>query len=89
MLFRSNPGPLFRARGVEVSGARLVGARHLKAQLRSADATVDAIGFGFADRFDPETFGAGRWDALFRLERNEWRGEARVQAKLADLRPAS
>ena len=84
-----NPGPLFRARGVEVSGARRVGAHHLKAQLRSADAAVDAIGFGLADRFAPEMFGAGTWDVLFRLERNEWRGEARVQAKLADLRPAS
>ncbi|MGB1655760.1 MAG: single-stranded-DNA-specific exonuclease RecJ [Longimicrobiales bacterium] len=84
-----NPGPLFRARRVEVSGARLVGAHHLKAQLRSTDAAIDAIGFGFADRFDPGMFGAGTWDVLFRLERNEWRGEARVQAKLADLRPAS
>jgi len=84
-----NPGPLFRARAVEISGARVVGANHLKAELRAPDAAVDAIGFGFADRFDPETLGAGTWDVLFRLERNEWRGEARVQAKLADLRPAS
>ena len=27
--------------------------------------------------------------ALIRLERNEWRGEVRVQARLADLKPAS
>ena len=84
-----NAGPLFRTRGVQVSGARIVGANHLKAELRSSSALVDAIGFGFADRFDVDSLRSGRWDVLFRLERNEWRGNVRVQARLADLRPAS
>jgi single-stranded-DNA-specific exonuclease len=84
-----NAGPLFRARGVQVSGARIVGANHLKAELRTPGALVEAIGFGLADRFDVASLGDGTWDALFRLERNEWRGNVRVQARLADLRPAS
>ncbi|MDG2283187.1 MAG: DHHA1 domain-containing protein, partial [Longimicrobiales bacterium] len=84
-----NAGPLFRTRGVQVSGARVVGANHVKVELRSSSARVDAIGFGFADRFDVDSLHSGTWDVLFRLERNEWRGEVRVQARLSDLRPAS
>ncbi len=84
-----NSGPLFRTRGVQVSGARIVGANHLKAELRSSSTLVDAIGFGLADRFEVDSLRSGRWDVLFRLERNEWRGKVRVQARLADLRPAS
>ncbi|MDE3007267.1 MAG: single-stranded-DNA-specific exonuclease RecJ [Gemmatimonadota bacterium] len=84
-----NPGPLFRARNIEVVGARLVGSNHLKAELRSSSGSVDAIGFGLAERFAPASLAGRRWEALFRLERNEWRGNVRVQAKLADLRPGS
>lgn len=84
-----NPGPLLRARGVEVADARTVGSNHLKARLRTPGSSLDAIGFGLADRFDPGSLGTGLWDVLFRLERNEWRGQVRVQARLADLRPAS
>ena len=72
-----------------MSGARVVGANHVKVELRSSSARVDAIGFGFADRFDVDSLHSGTWDVLFRLERNEWRGEVRVQARLSDLRPAS
>lgn len=84
-----NPGPLFRARDLRVEGARVVGERHLKAVLRRGAARIDAIGFGLADRLPPERLGDEPFDALFRLERNEWRGRASVQAKLTDLRPAS
>lgn len=82
-----NPGPLFQARGVLVDGARVVGEGHLKASLRQGAAKVDGIGFGLAERIPPERVGNGRYDALFRLERNEWRGRVSVQAKLVDLRP--
>ncbi|MDX1494617.1 MAG: single-stranded-DNA-specific exonuclease RecJ [Longimicrobiales bacterium] len=83
-----NPGPLFLARRLQVEGARVVGERHLKATLRQGDARVDAIGFGLVERISPERLDGKRYDALFRLERNEWRGRASVQAKLVDLRPA-
>lgn len=84
-----NPGPLFRARGVRFSNPRRVGTNHLKGELRTSGASVDAIGFGLGDRFDPAELGVGMWDVLFRLDRNEWRGEVRVQARLADVRRAS
>lgn len=84
-----NPGPLFRAGGVEVEGARVVGERHLKATLRQGPGRLDGIGFGLADRHPPESLGKGHFDVLFRLERNEWRGRSSVQAKLVDLRPSA
>jgi single-stranded-DNA-specific exonuclease len=82
-----NRGPLFRARGVEVAGAREVGTGHLKASLRAGRATLGAIGFGMVERFPPATLDSGRWDALFRLEKNEFRGRVDAQARLVDLRP--
>ncbi len=83
-----NPGPVFRASGVEVDGARVVGERHLKATLRQGGDRLDAIGFGMAERHPPASFDGGRFDVLLRLERNEWRGRASVQAKLLDLCPS-
>jgi single-stranded-DNA-specific exonuclease len=83
-----NPGPLFRARALEVGPSREVGTGHLKTVLRRNGAALDAIGFRMIERFAPDTLGRGRWDALFRLERNEWRGRVSAQARLVDLRPA-
>ena len=84
-----NPRPVFLARDVRVEGARVVGERHLKASLRAGGApAVDAIGFGLAPRIPPDSVGAGAYDALVKLERNEWRGVTRLQARLVDLRKA-
>jgi single-stranded-DNA-specific exonuclease len=83
-----NPGPLFRAREVTLSSARTVGEHHLKVRLSAGSTSVDAIGFGLAERHAPETLGSGPYEALFRLERNEWRGVTKPQARLVDLRPA-
>lgn len=84
-----NPGPVFRAVGVALDGVREVGTNHLKATLRSGTARLDAIGFGMWERFSTRGLDEGLWDALFRLEENEWRGRVSVQAKLIDLRRSS
>jgi single-stranded-DNA-specific exonuclease len=82
-----NPAPLFLAASVNLTGARIVGEGHLKVRL-GGESGLDAIGFGLADRFPPEAVGRETHDALLRLERNEWRGTVRPQARLADLRPS-
>lgn len=84
-----NPAPLFLARAVQLETPRVVGTNHLKMTLRQEGSSLDAIGFGLADRAPVETLGNTPYDVLFRLERNEWRGRARPQAKLADLRLAT
>jgi single-stranded-DNA-specific exonuclease len=84
-----NPGPMLRARGVRVTGARVVGANHLKVRLEDDGTTLEGIGFGLADRCPPEAILREPYDVLFRAERNEWRGRVSAQAKLADLRPSA
>jgi single-stranded-DNA-specific exonuclease len=84
-----NPGPLFLASSVQLSGARSVGQGHLKVSLGAARARVDAIGFGLAERHPPESLHDDPYDVLFRLERNEYRGTAKPQARLSDLRRSS
>ncbi|MEM7417973.1 MAG: single-stranded-DNA-specific exonuclease RecJ [Gemmatimonadota bacterium] len=84
-----NRGPLFHARGVMLDGAREVGTNHLKVSLRAGSTRLEGIGFGLWDRFVDASLEEGRWDVLFRLERNEWRGRVSAQAKLVDLQRAS
>jgi single-stranded-DNA-specific exonuclease len=83
-----NPGPLFLARGVRLEFPRRVGEDHLKTRLASAGGRLEAIGFGLAQRHAPESLDRGTYDVLFRVERKEWLGVARAEARLVDLRPA-
>jgi single-stranded-DNA-specific exonuclease len=83
-----NARPLFVARGVQLEGARRLKDVHLKASLRAGAAVLDGIGFGLAVSYPPEALPAGPFDVLVRLERNEWRGVARAQAQILDLRPS-
>jgi single-stranded-DNA-specific exonuclease len=84
-----NPGPNFVARGVQLEQARVVGAGHLKATLVQGPARVDAIGFGLAARHDPADVEGPRYDVAFKLERNDWRGMSRLQARMVGLRLSS
>ena len=84
-----NPRPVFVARNVFLEGARAVKEKHLKVVLRDRASTLGAIGFGVADRHPPETLRGGRYDVVLKLERNEWKGIARPQARLLDLRPSN
>lgn len=83
-----NSGPNFVASGVTLQRAKVVGEDHLKATLIQGTGRIDAIGFGLAERHPPEAVMAEPHDVVFRLERNEWRGTARAQARLIALRPS-
>ena len=84
-----NPRPVFMARDVEVVGPpRVVGRGHLKLRLGRDGATLDAIGFGMAERLEGAAGAGDRVDAAFQLRVNEYRGDRKVQARLKDLRPA-
>ena len=84
-----NPTPVLMARGVTLAAApRVIGQDGLKLRLDTGAGELEAIGWGMADRageFDV----ASRVDIAFRLERDEYRGESRLQARIADIIPSA
>ena len=81
-----NPAPVFAARNVTVFGSpRVVGRDGLKLTLVGPNGTqLEAIGWGMAD-LAPAIRAGKLLDVAFRLERDEYRGESRLQARLADV----
>jgi single-stranded-DNA-specific exonuclease len=83
-----NPAPVLLARNVTIARPpRLVGRDGLKLALDTGTGSLEAIGWGFAPRaaeFEP----GSKVDIAFRLERDEYRGESYLQARVADLRPS-
>jgi single-stranded-DNA-specific exonuclease len=85
----SNPTPVFATRRVATAGPpKVVGDRHLKLTLAAHGRTMDAIGFGMAERGGEPWLDGGPLDVAFKLEENHYNGRTSIQAKLVDLRPA-
>lgn len=85
-----NPTPVFLARGLQLRDApRVVGGTHLKFTVGAGSDSLDAIGFGMADRLQEVTDAHAGIDLAFKLESNEWNGRTRMQARIVDLRAAS
>lgn len=81
-----NPSPLIVSRGVVVAAApRVVGKDGLKVLLHSDGRQLVALGWGMAPRARELDVGM-TIDVAYRLERDEYQGESRVQARLADFR---
>ena len=83
-----NPRPLFLLRGARVHAARAVGRGHLRLKLRKDPVRLDGIGFGLAERHPPQTLQGAPWDVVLQLVLDRWHGNARVQARVLDLRSA-
>lgn len=81
-----NPTPVLLARKVVISKPpRTIGRDGLKLVLDTGTGSIEAIGWGMAHRageFQP----GGCVDVAFRLEKDEYRGESRLQARVADIR---
>ena len=81
-----NPAPVFVARGIRAdSTPRKVGENGLKLRLTDDHAALDAIGWDLAARAKSVRWTAP-FDVAFRLERDEWNGQQRIQARVADVR---
>jgi single-stranded-DNA-specific exonuclease len=83
-----NPAPVFGAAGITARDPRVVGANHLRFVLDDGSARLPAIGFDWADRVSP-AWAAGPVDVAFRLDRDEWQGDATLQARVVHIRPAA
>lgn len=84
-----NPTPVLLARNVTLAAPpRTVGRDGLKLVLDTGTGSLEAIAWGLASRageFQP----GGTVDVAFRLERDEYRGESRLQARIADIRASA
>jgi single-stranded-DNA-specific exonuclease len=85
----ANPTPVLLSRNVTLARPpRLVGKDGLKLVLDTGTGSLEAIGWGLAPR--ASEFQAGsKVDVAFRLERDEYRGESYLQARIADIRAAA
>jgi single-stranded-DNA-specific exonuclease len=81
-----NPSPLFIAHEITVAAPpRVVGKDGLKLALSASGREFTALGWGMGPR--AKDLEAGNViDIAFRLERDEYRGESRLQLRLADFR---
>jgi single-stranded-DNA-specific exonuclease len=83
-----NPSPVLLARNVTLSSPpRLVGKDGLRLVLDTGTGSLEALGWGFASRVGDFQAGS-KVDVAFRLERDEYRGESYLQARIADVRAA-
>ena len=81
-----NPAPVLVARGVRVvEKPRMVGKDGLRILLEQGGSQLSALGWGMAWRA-PELAAGTVIDVAFKLERDEWNGESKLQARLADFR---
>lgn len=81
-----NPSPLLMSREVTVAAPpRTIGKDGLKLLLHRDGRELVAIGWGMAPRAKELDVGMAI-DIAYRLERDEFRGESRLQARLADFR---
>ncbi len=81
-----NPSPVLMIRGATVVGApRTVGKDGLKVVFQQGSDAITAVGWGFAQRRE-ELRASESYDVAFKLERDEYRGIARLQARLIDFR---
>ena len=81
-----NASPVLVSRGVRVARRpRLLNGEGLKLRLAQNGAELDALGWGMASLAPNLTEGM-LVDVAYRLERDEYRGEQKLQARLSDLR---
>ena len=81
-----NPGPVFLARGVRsVAPPKRVGDSGVRLRLSHDGALLDGIAWDFAHRVASVDWSAPM-DVAYRLERDEWQGRVRLQARVADIR---
>jgi single-stranded-DNA-specific exonuclease len=81
-----NPSPVFLTRGARIATPpRIVGSDGLKIRLSGTPHDRDALGWGMGDRASELSPGS-IVDIAYRLERDTYQGESRLQLRIADIR---
>ena len=82
-----NPSPVLMIRNATVvSAAKIVGKDGLKIELQQGNDRITALGWGMGYRRE-EIRESEAYDVAFKLERDDYRGIPRLQARLIDFRP--
>ncbi|HVK40057.1 MAG TPA: single-stranded-DNA-specific exonuclease RecJ [Candidatus Kapabacteria bacterium] len=83
-----NARPLFILRNAQLAGyPRIVGKDHLKFRVRNGSGWLEAIAFGMGSRM-PELNTQSKFDLVFNIEENEYRGTITQQFRIHDFRIA-
>jgi single-stranded-DNA-specific exonuclease len=82
-----NPAPVLGVEKAHVKSPSTVGSNHLKFTLEDGTGTIEAIGFGWADRVERDWW-SRPVAVAFKLDRNEWRGTSKLQARIVQISPA-
>ena len=83
-----NPSPVFASRNVRLAApARVVGTDGLKLRVAGATHERDALGWGMGE-LAAELPIEAPFDLAYRVERDTYMGETRLQLRIADIRPA-
>lgn len=81
-----NARPHFLVREAEIVGyPKIVGKDHLKFRVRSGGGFIEAIAFGMGSRIG-ELSGGVKYDIVFNIEENEYRGTITPQLRILDFR---
>jgi len=81
-----NMRPIFVAPSLEMTETpHIVGRSHLKFRARAGNRSLECIGFGMGERISELRGHTGRIDLAYIPERNEWRGERRLQLRVRDF----
>jgi hypothetical protein len=82
-----NPEPTFLLRDIPLTAVRLVGeGRHARLTLLVDGAAIEAMAFG---RPDAEQLAGGSIDLVVRTSPRTYRGSARIEVHVVDLRPVA
>jgi single-stranded-DNA-specific exonuclease len=81
-----NPAPVFTVSQARLASTpRRVGTDGVKLSFDLGHTTIDAIGWGLANRLNQFDVSKAV-DLVFKLERDEYRGVSRLQLRIADAR---
>ncbi len=78
-----NPAPVFATKGVKVLGQKTVGTNHLKLILGEDGHKIEAIYFN-----KPNKIAADKIDICYRLNKNVWNGNVKLELIIKDIHGA-
>ena len=83
-----NPEPIFEFEDLNIEKIRNIGrlGKHLSLVVRQDSTHLDAIGFGFSNRFEDTSYPRINLSVVANIWRNTWNGRQKIQLNIIDLK---